>query len=316
MAKKKNVLSLQEMKNNGEKITMITAYDYPMASFAEQAGVDTILVGDSLQMVVLGDDSTVGATLDTMIHHTKAVVKGAPGTFVIGDMPFGSYHVSPEQAVASAVRFMKEGRCDAVKMEGGVNMEDTIRAITSAGIPVCAHIGLTPQTTAMLGGHKVQGRGEAAQKVLDDALAVERAGAFMVVFECVPRVLAEHISKILTIPVIGIGAGAGTDGQVLVFHDVLGLSGDFKAKFVKKFRDLGTEATEGIADYIKEVKEGTFPAEENTFGGVTEEDISSLKEPIGLDDIKGGFRTIRDGLKNLVPGAGRDQNNSDEDHDK
>lgn len=316
MAKKKNVLTLQEMKNNGEKITMITAYDYPMASFAEQAGVDTILVGDSLQMVVLGDDSTVGATLDTMIHHTKAVVKGAPGTFVIGDMPFGSYHVSPEQAVASAVRFMKEGRCDAVKMEGGVNMEDTIRAITSAGIPVCAHIGLTPQTTAMLGGHKVQGRGEAAQKVLDDALAVERAGAFMVVFECVPGVLAEHISKILTIPVIGIGAGAGTDGQVLVFHDVLGLSGDFKAKFVKKFRDLGTESTEGIADYIKEVKEGTFPAEENTFGGVTEEDISSLKEPIGLDDIKGGFRTIRDGLKNLVPGAGRDQNNSDEDHDK
>ena len=305
------------MKNNGEKITMVTSYDYRMAALAEQAGVDTILVGDSLQMVVLGDDSTVAATLDTMIHHTKAVVKGAPNTFVIGDMPFGSYHVSPEQAVESAVRFMKEGRCDAVKMEGGVNMEDTIRAITSAGIPVCAHVGLTPQTTAMLGGHRVQGRGEAAQKVLDDALAVERAGAFMVVFECVPGVLAEHISKILTIPVIGIGAGAGTDGQVLVFHDILGLSGDFKAKFVKRYKDIGSEIVEGLGDYVKEVKDGTFPAEENTFGGVTEEDLASLKEPLDFEDIKGGFKTIKDGLKNLVPGANKDNGgNTDTDPEK
>ena len=303
MAKKKSVLTLQEMKNNGEKITMVTSYDYAMASLAEQAGVDTILVGDSLQMVVLGDDSTISATLDTMIHHIKAVVKGAPNTFVIGDMPFGSYHISPEEAVASAVRMMKEGRCDAVKMEGGVNMEDTIRAIVDAGIPVCAHIGLTPQTTAMLGGHRVQGRGDAAQKVLDDALAVQRAGAFMVVFECVPGVLAEHISKLMNIPVIGIGAGAGTDGQVLVFHDILGLSGDFKAKFVKKFRDLGAEAVAGIGDYVKEVKEGTFPAEENTFGGVSEEDLENLKEPV---DIRGGLKSIKDGLKNLVPGAGKD----------
>lgn len=300
MAKKKNVLTLQEMKEKGEKITMVTSYDYPMASFAEQAGVDTILVGDSLQMVVHGEDSTIGASLDRMIDHTQAVVKGAPNTFVICDMPFGSYHVSPEQAVESAVRIMKEGRCDAVKLEGGVHMEATIKAIVDAGIPVCAHIGLTPQTTAALGGHRVQGRGEAAQKVLDDALAVERAGAFMVVFECVPGVLSEHITSLMKIPVIGIGAGAGTDGQVLVFHDLLGLSGDFKAKFVKKFRDLGSEVVGGISDYISEVKDGTFPSEANTFGGVTEEDIEALREPV---DIKGSIKGIKDTIMNLKPGA-------------
>ncbi len=295
MAKKKSTITLQEMTDAGEKITMVTSYDAGMARLAEQAGIDTILVGDSVQMVALGDNSTVAATMETMIHHAKAVVTGAPNTFVICDMPFGSYHVSAEQAIASAVRIMKETRCDAVKLEGGVHMEPVIEAVTRAGIPVCAHIGLTPQTTAKLGGFRIQGKGEAAQEVLNDALAVERAGAFMVVLECVPAVLAERISQILTIPTIGIGAGAGTDGQVLVCNDMLGMSGDFHPKFVKVFREVGDQIQEAFSDYISEVKDGTFPAESNTFGGVTEEDLQNLKEPV---DIIGGIRSLKDSLVN------------------
>lgn len=273
---KKNVLKLQAMKEQGEKITMVTAYDYPMAYYAQEAGVDTILVGDSLQMVVLGDDSTIAATTDTMIHHTKAVVKGAPETFVICDMVFGSYHVSPAQAVETASRLMKEGRCDAVKLEGGRNMEETIRVVTEAGIPVVGHIGLTPQTTAKLGGNRVQGRGEAAGEVYQDALAVQRAGAFMIVLECVPGELAKFITEKLTIPTIGIGGGNATDGQVLVFHDLLGCYPKFLPKFAKRFRQISDEIVGGIRDYVDEVKGATFPAEEHTFGGVSEEDLKNI----------------------------------------
>lgn len=276
MGKKKTTLTLKQMKEDGEKITMVTSYDYAMGTLAEKAGVDTILIGDSLQMVVLGDDSTVPATMETMIHHTRAVVKGAPNTFIITDMPFGSYQVSAEKAVENAIRIQKEGGCDAVKLEGGVNMEHVIKAITRAGVPVCGHIGLTPQTTAMLGGYRIQGKGEAAKKVLEDALAVERAGAFMIVLECIPGELATLISQKLTIPTIGIGGGNGTDGQVLVFHDMLGLFDKFSPKHNKVFKNIGKEIVEGIQEYITEVKDGSFPAPENTFGGVSKDDLDGL----------------------------------------
>lgn len=273
---KKTTISLKEMKANGEKITMITAYDYSGASLAEKAGIDTILVGDSLQMVMLGDDETVSASMESMIHHTKAVVKGAPNTFVITDLPFGSYQISEELAVTNSIRCMKEARCDAVKLEGGRRMEHIIRAITSAGIPVVGHVGLTPQTASMLGGFKVQGKGNAAREVLDDALAAERAGACMVVLECIPGKLAELISKRLSVPTIGIGAGSGCDGQVLVYHDLLGMFDKFVPKFVKVYRNIGKEIVEGISEYISDVKSCAFPTEEKSFGGVTDEDIKDL----------------------------------------
>ena len=252
---KRTTLTLQAMKEQGEKITMITAYDYSSAMLSEKAGIDTILVGDSLQMVMLGDDSTIAATLDTMIHHTKAVVKGAPETFVVTDLPFGSYNVSIEQAIETSSRCMKEGRCDAVKLEGGVRMKNVIKAVVDAGIPVVGHIGLTPQTTAQLGGFKVQGKGDAARKVLEDALAVQEAGACMT---------------------IGIGAGNGTDGQVLVYHDMLGMFDKFVPKFVKVYKNIGSEITEGIKEYIGDVKSTAFPAAEHTYGGVTEENLKDL----------------------------------------
>jgi len=273
---KKTTLTLQEMKAQGEKITMITAYDYSSATLAQKAGIDTILVGDSLQMVMLGDDETIACTMDVMIHHTKAVKKGAPQTFIISDMPFGSYNISPQQAIENASRLMKEGRCDAVKLEGGRDMEAVIKAVVDAGIPVIGHIGLTPQTTAKLGGFKVQGKGEAAKEVLEDALAVQRAGASMVVLECIPGELATFISERLTIPTIGIGAGNGADGQVLVYHDLLGLFDKFVPKFVKVYKKIGDEIAEGIQQYIAEVKDTSFPEEKHTFGGVSKEDLKDL----------------------------------------
>lgn len=273
---KRTTLTLQAMKEQGEKITMITAYDYSSAMLSEKAGIDTILVGDSLQMVMLGDDSTVAATLDTMIHHTKAVVKGAPETFVVTDLPFGSYNVSIEQAIETSSRCMKEGRCDAVKLEGGVRMKNVIKAVVDAGIPVVGHIGLTPQTTAQLGGFKVQGKGDAAKKVLEDALAVQEAGACMIVLEAIPAPLATLITERLSIPTIGIGAGNGTDGQVLVYHDMLGMFDKFVPKFVKVYKNIGNEITEGIKEYIDDVKSTAFPAAEHTYGGVTEEDLKDL----------------------------------------
>ncbi len=273
---KRTTLTLQAMKEQGEKITMITAYDYSSAMLSEKAGIDTILVGDSLQMVMLGDDSTIAATLDTMIHHTKAVVKGAPETFVVTDLPFGSYNVSLEQAIETSSRCMKEGRCDAVKLEGGVRMKNVIKAVVDAGIPVVGHIGLTPQTTAQLGGFKVQGKGDAARKVLEDALAVQEAGACMIVLEAIPAPLATLITERLSIPTIGIGAGNGTDGQVLVYHDMLGMFDKFVPKFVKVYKSIGNEITEGIKEYIDDVKSTAFPAAEHTYGGVTEEDLKDL----------------------------------------
>lgn len=273
---KRTTLTLQAMKEQGEKITMITAYDYSSAMLSEKAGIDTILVGDSLQMVMLGDDSTIAATLDTMIHHTKAVVKGAPETFVVTDLPFGSYNVSIEQAIETSSRCMKEGRCDAVKLEGGVRMKNVIKAVVDAGIPVVGHIGLTPQTTAQLGGFKVQGKGDAAKKVLEDALAVQEAGACMIVLEAIPAPLATLITERLSIPAIGIGAGNGTDGQVLVYHDMLGMFDKFVPKFVKVYKNIGHEITEGIKEYIDDVKSTAFPAAEHTYGGVSEEDLKDL----------------------------------------
>ncbi len=273
---KRTTLTLQAMKEQGEKITMITAYDYSSAMLSEKAGIDTILVGDSLQMVMLGDDSTIAATLDTMIHHTKAVVKGAPETFVVTDLPFGSYNVSIEQAIETSSRCMKEGRCDAVKLEGGVRMKNVIKAVVDAGIPVVGHIGLTPQTTAQLGGFKVQGKGDAAKKVLEDALAVQEAGACMIVLEAIPAPLATLITERLSIPTIGIGAGNGTDGQVLVYHDMLGMFDKFVPKFVKVYKNIGNEITEGIKEYIDDVKSTAFPAAEHTYGGVTEDDLKDL----------------------------------------
>ena len=273
---KRTTLTLQAMKEQGEKITMITAYDYSSAMLSEKAGIDTILVGDSLQMVMLGDDSTIAATLDTMIHHTKAVVKGAPETFVVTDLPFGSYNVSIEQAIETSSRCMKEGRCDAVKLEGGVRMKNVIKAVVDAGIPVVGHIGLTPQTSAQLGGFKVQGKGDAARKVLEDALAVQEAGACMIVLEAIPAPLATLITERLSIPTIGIGAGNGTDGQVLVYHDMLGMFDKFVPKFVKVYKSIGNEITEGIKEYIDDVKSTAFPAAEHTYGGVTEEDLKDL----------------------------------------
>ena len=273
---KNTVLTLKQQKENGDKITMLTAYDYSTAKLMEEAGINTILVGDSLGMVMLGYEDTIPVTMEDMIHHTRAVTRATKDTFVIGDMPFMSYHVSKEQAVTNAGRLMKEGGCQAVKLEGGAKVCEQIRAIVDAQIPVCAHIGLTPQSVNAFGGFKVQGKTEeAARQVIEDAKAVEAAGAFMVVLECVPEKLARLISETVSIPTIGIGAGAGCDGQVLVYQDMLNLYGGFKPKFVKHFANLGELMKEAFAEYSREVKAGTFPAEEHTFA-ISDEVIEKL----------------------------------------
>ena len=263
---KNTAVTFKEAKAKGEKLTMLTAYDYSTAKLIDQAGINSILVGDSLGNVVLGYEDTVSVTMEDMIHHCSAVARGTKEALLICDMPFMSYQASVYDAVVNAGRLMKEGRANAVKLEGGVEVEDTIRAIVNASIPVCAHIGLTPQSINAFGGFKVQGKGEAAaQKLLDDARAVERAGAFAVVVECVPAKLAERVSKEISIPTIGIGAGAGCDGQVLVYQDMLGMFTDFKPKFVKHFANVGEIMTAAFKAYDAEVKNGTFPAEEHTF---------------------------------------------------
>lgn len=263
---KNTVATFQKMKEEGQKISMLTAYDYSTAKVVDNAGVNSILVGDSLGMVMLGYEDTIPVTVEDMIHHGRAVTRGAQNALVIIDMPFMSYEVSVEQAVQNAGRIMKETQANAVKLEGGSRVAAQIKAITKAGIPVCAHIGMTPQSVNSYGGFKVQGKSvEAAQAVIDDALAVQEAGAFAVVIECVPAKLAKIISEKLTIPTIGIGAGAGCDGQVLVYQDMLALFSDFKPKFVKHFAQLGDAMTEAFKTYDEEVKAGTFPAEEHTF---------------------------------------------------
>lgn len=273
---KNTVATFKKMKNEGTKISMLTAYDYSTAKLVDEAGINSILVGDSLGMVMLGYEDTLSVTMEDMIHHTAAVARGAKNALVVGDMPFMSYEVSVEQAVINAGRLMKEGRANAVKLEGGVRVAEQIKAITKAGIPVCAHIGLTPQSVNAFGGFKVQGKtAEAAQQMIDDALAVQEAGAFAVVLECVPAKLAAIISEKLGIPTIGIGAGAGCDGQVLVYQDMLALFSDFKPKFVKHFGTIGPQMTAAFKTYDEEVKAGTFPSEEHTFK-IDEEALEKL----------------------------------------
>ena len=263
---KNTVSTFQQMKNDGKKITMLTAYDYSMAKLMDDAGIHGILVGDSLGMVMLGYEDTLSVTMDDMIHHTAAVARGAKNALIVGDMPFMSYQTSVYDAVLNAGRLMKEGRCHAVKLEGGATMCPQIQAITQASIPVMAHIGLTPQSVNAFGGFKVQGKTQKdAQKLLDDAKAVEKAGAFALVLECVPEKLAKHISEAISIPTIGIGAGADCDGQILVYQDMLAMFSDFKPKFVKQFVDIGTAMKAGFSNYIQEVQAGTFPAQEHTF---------------------------------------------------
>jgi len=263
---------LQQMKASGQKITMMTAYDYPMARLVDESGIDTILVGDSLAMVVLGYESTVPATMDEMLHHCKAVSRGAKRSFIIGDMPFMSYHLSSEQAIENAGRFIKEAGCDGVKLEGGSDMAPVVKAVVKAGIPVCAHIGLTPQTATMLSGFKVQGKdAESARDLVESAKDLEAAGAFMIVMECIPDLLAEKITEALSIPTIGIGAGKDCDGQVLVFHDLVGLFERFTPKFVKQYINLSPMIKEALVQYRTEVEEGSFPGPEHSFSMKKEE---------------------------------------------
>ncbi|MBW2097037.1 MAG: 3-methyl-2-oxobutanoate hydroxymethyltransferase [Deltaproteobacteria bacterium] len=270
--KKMTIADLQQKKAAGLKITMVTAYDYPTAHLADQAKIDTILVGDSLGMVVLGYDTTVPVSMDEMIHHCKAVCRGSKGSFIIGDMPFMSYQVSIERAIENAGRFIKEAGCDSVKLEGGREMSPVVRAIVDAGIPVCAHIGLTPQTATKLSGFRVQGKdAESGRKLIEDAKALETAGAFMIVMECIPDLLAARITKTLTIPTIGIGAGKDCDGQVLVYHDLVGLFERFTPKFVKQYVNLAPQIRRALSEYKKEVEEGVFPGAEHSFAMSAEE---------------------------------------------
>lgn len=273
---KKTVLTFAEAKAKGEKLTMLTAYDYSTAKLIDQAGVDSILVGDSLGNVVLGYDDTLSVTMEDMIHHGAAVARGTKDALVIIDMPFMSYQTSVYDAVVNAGRLMKEGRAQAVKLEGGREVCPQIKAITDAGIPVVAHIGLTPQHINAFGGFKVQGKSEAAaKKFLDDALAVQEAGAFAVVFECVPEKLATMVTEKLDIPTIGIGAGAGCDGQVLVYADMLGMFSDFTPKFVRRFAETGKVMTDAFHAYNEAVKAGTYPAAEHTYA-IKDEVIEKL----------------------------------------
>lgn len=258
--------TFKKAKQSGEKITMLTAYDYSTAKLEDKAGVESILVGDSLGMVVLGYENTLSVTMEDMIHHSAAVARGAENALVVTDMPFMSYQTSVYDAVVNAGRLIKEGHADAVKLEGGVKFKEHIRAIVDASIPVMGHIGMTPQSVNAFGGFKVQGKSiEDAKKVIADAKAVEEAGAFAVVLECVPAALAEYITKILSIPTIGIGAGNGCDGQVLVYQDMLAMYSDFTPKFVKKFGNIGESMTASFKKYCEEVKSGEFPSEEHTF---------------------------------------------------
>ena len=263
---KNTVVTFKDMKDKGEKITMLTAYDYSTAKLVDAAGINSILVGDSLGNVMLGYEDTVSVTMEDMIHHGAAVARGAKNALVIIDMPFMSYQTSTYDAVVNAGRLMKEGRAGAVKLEGGVEMADVIRSITRASIPVCAHIGLTPQSINAFGGYKVQGKSlDAAKKLMEDAHAVQDAGAFAVVLECVPALLAEKITKELDIPTIGIGAGNATDGQVLVYADMLAMFSDYKPKFVKQFANLSNVMVDAFKAYDDDVKAGVYPAEEHTY---------------------------------------------------
>ena len=276
--KKVTISDLQNKKREGKKITMLTAYDYPMARIIDGAGIDTILVGDSLGMVVLGYDSTVPVTMDEMIHHCKAVRRGTKNAFLIGDMPFMSYQVSKEEAVRNAGRFFKEAGCDAIKLEGGDEVLDVTIAIVNAGIPVLGHLGLTPQTISKLGGFKVQGKdADAAEKILGQALKLEKAGCFGIVLECIPDQVAKLITEKLSIPTIGIGAGPYCDGQVLVSNDMVGLFDRFVPKFVKQYVKLSGLISDGVKKYKDEVEKGEFPDAVHSFT-IKDEEIKKLRK--------------------------------------
>lgn len=263
--KKRTITEIRDSKRTGEKMVYMSVPDYTSAQWAEMAGVDVAVVGDSLAMIAHGHPSTIPATMEMMVMHAQAVRRGAPETFVLGCMPYQSYN-TVDRALTNASRFMAEGGSDAVKPQGGKSQAHILKALVDAGIPTASHIGLTPHTIAMFGGFKIQGRtAEAAMKILEDALAIEDAGCFMLEFEAVPGRIAKVISEQLTIPTIGIGAGVGTDGQILLCHDLLGVFTDFKPKFTKRFAALTDVAVGGIKDYVREVKDGTFPADEHTY---------------------------------------------------
>lgn len=266
MAKKMTILDIQKMKAEGDKIAMLTAYDYPFARMMDKAEIDIILVGDSVGSVVMGYENTLPVTVEDIIYHTRAVVRGTQSALVVADMPFMSYQVDVSEARLNAGRFIKEAGAEAVKLEGGENIAPTIKAIVDMDIPVMAHIGLTPQSIHRMGGYKVQGKkDEQRAQLIADAKAVEAAGAFSVVLEAIPAPLAAEITELLSIPTIGIGAGPQCDGQVLVIHDILGLCEKYSPKFVKKFADVSGQISGGIKDFIKEVKEGSFPTDEHSF---------------------------------------------------
>lgn len=263
---KKTTATFKKAKADGKKLTMLTAYDYSTAALVDGAGIDGILVGDSLGNVMLGYEDTISVTMEDMIHHGAAVARGAKDCLVVIDMPFMSYQESIEEAVHNAGRLMKEGRANAVKLEGGASVAAQIKAITDAGIPVMAHLGLTPQSINAFGGYKVQGKTEAAaKKLLEDAKAVEAAGAFSVVLECVPSALAAMVTKSLSIPTIGIGAGSDCDGQILVYQDLLGMFSDFTPKFVKRYAEIGSAMKEAFKAYIADVQSSAFPAPEHGY---------------------------------------------------
>lgn len=257
---------IKSMKQRGEKVVMLTAYDYPSARLAEESGVDMILVGDTLGMVVLGYDSTIPVTMEDMIHHTKAVVRGSERAMVVGDMPFMSFQTGIDAAMRNAGRFLQEAGCQAVKLEGGVHMAETVRRLVQVGIPVVGHIGLTPQSVNQLSGFKVQGRTpEAAERLVDDAVALQQAGAFCIVLELIPAPLAKLISERLRVPTVGIGAGAGCDGQVQVWHDLLALYSAFTPKHAKQYAQVGDVIRAAVGQYVREVRSGEFPTQKESF---------------------------------------------------
>lgn len=273
---KNTVLTFQKAKQNGEKLSMLTAYDYSMAKIIDESGINGILIGDSLGMVVKGDEDTLGVTVDEIIYHTRAVKKGAKNALIVADMPFLSYHVSVEDAVFNAGRLMKEGGANAVKIEGGANVVDKIKAIVDAQIPVMGHLGLTPQSINAFGGFRVQGKTEEAAKTLiEDAKKLEEAGVFSITLEGIPAKVAQLITEAVSVPTIGIGAGKGCDGQILVYQDMLGMFSDFVPKFVKQYANIGSVMREAIGNYIKEVQDGSFPEEEHTYK-IDESELNKL----------------------------------------
>ncbi|HTP63300.1 MAG TPA: 3-methyl-2-oxobutanoate hydroxymethyltransferase [Burkholderiales bacterium] len=264
--KKRTIQEIRDSKKSGEKMVYMSVPDYTAAKWAETAGIDVAVVGDSLAMIAHGHPNTIPATMDMMAMHAAAIRRGAPNTFVLGCMPYQSYH-TVERALTNATRFMQEAGCDAVKPQGGKSQAHILKALVDAGIPTASHIGLTPHTIAMFGGFRIQGRtAEAAMKILEDALAIQDAGCFMLEFEAVPARIAAVISRQLEIPTIGIGAGVGTDGQILLCHDLLGVFTDFKPKFTKRFANLSEVAVNGIRAYIAEVKSGSFPDDDHSYG--------------------------------------------------